>query len=252
MYRIAICDDDKDFCALMKRMIIEVSEDKESIVLYSFTSGEEFLEYTKKKREQFHMVIMDMQMDVLTGFDTAKVWREENPSGVLAFCTGAVDIFEEALEVNPYRYIKKSYTKEKMLKDLSACFIKMKETLERVNHVIQLDKHPFLNHISIEKVSYISKARRRSQIHMNKDIIDDLDDSMLYCAPTIDQVHEELKTHGFVRPHDSYVVNISHISMKKTNKYLLHLNDGTVLTIARSRYAKLKDELTHYYSMKYD
>ncbi len=65
---------------------------------------------------------------------------------------------------------------------------------------------------------------------------------MLY--GTVDEIEEEIKGNGFVRVHQSYLVNMKHI--KKLSRYQVILNGGIVIDVPRARYKYVEEIFTIY------
>lgn len=60
----------------------------------------------------------------------------------------------------------------------------------------------------------------------------------------LDEVEKELKEHGFLRIHKSYLVNMKHI--KKISNYLAYLDIGEQLPIPRLKYQTVKEAFVAY------
>lgn len=78
MNRILIVDDDKELCALIKRSIL--SEDIEADCC---NAGKEGLE--KLKEKEYQLVILDVMMPGMDGFETLEKIRAENSLPILMF-----------------------------------------------------------------------------------------------------------------------------------------------------------------------
>ena len=78
MNKILIIDDDKELCVLIKRSVL--SEDIEADFC---NTGKEGLQ--KLKEKEYQLVILDVMMPGMDGFETMKEIRKENSLPILMF-----------------------------------------------------------------------------------------------------------------------------------------------------------------------
>ena len=85
MYRIAICDDDREYIGELERMIRESNGGRREICFEEYVSG---LDLLKKISGGVDILFLDIQMGGLDGNETAQLLREKNFPGVLVQCSG--------------------------------------------------------------------------------------------------------------------------------------------------------------------
>lgn len=68
MYKIAICDDDKDYIKELKDIILESNEKRLAIEFYDFDCGEKLLH---SKVDDMDVIFLDIQMGGMNGNETA-------------------------------------------------------------------------------------------------------------------------------------------------------------------------------------
>lgn len=124
MYRIAICDDEEYFREYMKKVIVNAEGADSDLQFEFYNSGEQLLDTEKEHLLQIDLLILDMQLSGMDGYRTAENFRKINNNVVLIFCSGVVLPSVEAFYAQPYRYLLKAYTEERMQ-------IEMKEVLKR-------------------------------------------------------------------------------------------------------------------------
>lgn len=78
MNKVLIIDDDKELCALIKRSVL--SEDIEADFC---NTGKEGLQ--KLKEKEYQLVILDVMMPGMDGFETLEEIRKENSLPILMF-----------------------------------------------------------------------------------------------------------------------------------------------------------------------
>ena len=84
MYKIVICDDDKNFISYMKEMLLRCDLSERQVIFYEVTSGEECL-LTVERMTSCDLIILDMQMSGMDGHATAKQFRKLFPDSLLYF-----------------------------------------------------------------------------------------------------------------------------------------------------------------------
>lgn len=60
----------------------------------------------------------------------------------------------------------------------------------------------------------------------------------------LNEIERELKPYGFLRIHQSFLVNMSYV--KRISSYLLTLDNGEQLSVPKARYAKVKEQFLSY------
>ena len=110
MYKIAICDDDKNYREKIEKVIeTEGILPKSEIRFYEYESGKELL----KNADILHdLVFMDMRMPGLDGNKSVLKLREYNRAAILVFCSGYFEPTSDSINIGqPFRYIMKDLHK---------------------------------------------------------------------------------------------------------------------------------------------
>ena len=102
MYKIVICDDDKNFIFYMKEMLLRCDLSERQVTFYEVTSGEECL-LTVERMTSCDLIILDMQMSGMDGHATAKQFRKLFPDSLLVFCSGVSKPTDESFKTTPFR-----------------------------------------------------------------------------------------------------------------------------------------------------
>ena len=242
MYRIAICDDDIAYTEYLEKKIKEVLGKSERSSICKYYSGEEFIGDLEL---EFDLVFLDMQMGEIDGITAAIKFRKRNQDAVLVFCTGIQLPQPEFFDVQPFRYLMKNYTENKMDEELKNIINKMIENKKEVYIVVRNDGR--MDKIAIDNITYISNIKRGCCIHMfskkdnqcyefasNKKLID---------------TYEELKNQSFEYAHNSYIVNFKAIIGIKND--VITMEDLTTLNISRSKRKIFHSRFADYLGGKY-
>ncbi|MGL5353113.1 MAG: LytR/AlgR family response regulator transcription factor, partial [Clostridium sp.] len=110
MYNIAICEDEKLQANKLIDMLnkYEKNENTKFNIDY-FESGELLI---SEGYEKYHIILMDVQMNELSGIETAKLIRETNKNVKIIFITSMEKYWAEGYKVSAYRYLLKPIIEE--------------------------------------------------------------------------------------------------------------------------------------------
>lgn len=125
MYKIAICDDDKNYREKIEKVIeTEGILPKSEIRFYEYESGKELL----KNADILHdLVFMDMRMPGLDGNKSVLKLREYNRAAILVFCSGYFEPTSDSINIGqPFRYIMKDLHDRSLKREIPAILSKVK------------------------------------------------------------------------------------------------------------------------------
>lgn len=249
MYNIVICDDENNYVDYIKDIIIEAGMSKDDVKFFGFNSGEDFLE-EMHKIEYCDLVVLDMQMKDLDGHETAEKFRAVFPKTTLVFCSGVCTPTDASFKVTPFRYLYKSYSKEKMIDEMR-CVLKEIRSKKEVPYITA---SYFYNTVRLEPddILYIENYRYGSIIHIYKEKADYPFEKAgkITTKQKLNELFEILYPYGFEYPHSSYIVNMKYV-IKMLSGGELKLKDGTLLTISRSRLKDFRDAFSDFMKYKY-
>ena len=101
MNKILIIDDDRELCALIKRSV-----QSEHIEADFCNTGKEGLQ--KLKEQEYHLVVLDVMMPGMDGFETLEEIRKENSLPILMF-TSKNDSISNAVQCAYHAEQQNSY-----------------------------------------------------------------------------------------------------------------------------------------------
>ena len=90
--------------------------------------------------------------------------------------------------------------------------------------------------LEVQKIIYIETERHKNVFHTESG------DYGLY--KKLDEIETELAPFGFIRVHQSFLVNMRYV--EGISSYVLKLNTGKELSVPKSRYQKVKKEYALY------
>lgn len=240
MITIAVCDDDVKFTDSMQEIITQYKiEKKENIVCDVFYSGESLLE----EKKEYDILFLDIKMDKLDGFETAKRLRKRNKTMEIIYLTSYGGLTREALAVHAFDYLEKPVSKEQIFNQLDEVLEKiMRKKLkdDYKYHIIAFNAGKNSIRLPIEDIYYFERVDRKIKAVTKKG------NFMLY--ETIASVEEKLHQYDFVTPHQSFVINLNNLKDYYKDEIIM-LNNDTI-PIAQKRAAEFKRTMREFLQRK--
>ena len=183
----------------------------------------------------------------MDGNEIAASFRQSFPDSILVFCSGVCLPTVKSFETNPFRYLLKEYSDDKIMQELSVILDEVKK--KKVEPCITGTWHYNTIKLRPSEILYISIGRNCSLIHTNPAFHKYEFENNIACKQKLHELYRLLKDYDFEFAHNSYLVNLQYIKRKTMTE--LELTDGTVLSISRSKEKTLRLALVKYSSRKY-
>ena len=246
MYHIAICDKDKQFIEYMKTIFNKSGADKSQTYFYEFHSGEQLLKKVNGPIP-YNLLILNVELPGIDGYETAKHFRKKYPEAVLVFCSDEQMPAPEAFKVNTYRYLLKNESENSMLEEA-------KEILEEVDRTLTLPA--LMGHrrfdivkVMLENILYIENVKRGSRIILVPNCRERAFGEQILLNDKLHVLIEKIEKFGFAFAHNSYVVNLNHVDMIQLHE--LVLDNGDRLSISDLYYRRFRESFTNHIQNKY-
>ena len=229
MINIAICDDELYYRTEIKDTLKSLlSSYSINYNIYEFSSGEELLNNYPKNLD---ILIMDIQMKLINGMDTARNIREFDTNVEIIFMTSFLEFMQEGYEVKAYRYILKPINERKIAKNILPC---IKEVMKKRHNYITINVKNYIDRIKIDSIIYIETDRPNILIYTH--------DKMYATKMSISNMEKILSEYGFFRCHNSYIVNLKLVESLNGNTVVV---EGKDIPISRYRIKDLKLAITN-------
>lgn len=187
---IIICDDDINFIEFILSKIEKVNN--KDMVFFKYTDAKKVMSSTIK----YDIAFLDISMGEISGFDIANYIHFLNRRCVINFITGYTQYLPKGYEFNAFRFILKD-TNDKIIKNYIAdIFAEYYRRNMKIN-IYHNDKE-FL--LEADQIVYIEVMKHTTIIHTP--------DKPIECRKSLINFEIELKKHGFIRCHKSYIVNL--------------------------------------------
>lgn len=229
MINIGICEDELHYRVNIKDILGDIlSTYSINYKIYEFSSGEELLSNYPKDLD---ILIMDIQMKIINGMDTARKIREFDQNLEIIFMTSFSEFMQEGYEVKAYRYILKPISERKISRNILPC---INEIMKKKNNYLTINVKNYVDRIKIDSIVYIETDRPNILIYTN--------DNKYTTKMSISKIDKILREHGFFRCHNSYIVNLKLVESMNSNTLKI---GEKYIPISKYRVKELKLALTN-------
>lgn len=229
MIKIIICDDDRLYCEKLRTHISCIFFDKDDVIFECYSDSQELVD---TERIEADLIFLDITMPKINGIDVAKRLRARNIDSEIIFVTEREDMVYRGYEVRAFAYLLKSQVKERM-----------EETIERYLQESVMNKKKYLlagssknkKRMELKKIKYLMSDKRKIRVVLNGSNVTE-EFYMKMC-----ELERELKGAGFIRCHQSYLVNMSYIVRKEGNTLIL--NGDEKIPVSRKYSGEVTDRM---------
>lgn len=224
--RVAICDDEeKDLLALKDAVYsFDLSG---SMEVCAFSSAAAL--YEAEKRKKFDIAILDIEMEPPNGYDIAKRLIEDDPAPIIIFLTNSMAYTLRGYGV-AFRYLAKPIDQTQLNSALSAAV----NEVSAKRFVFSMDGSSHV--IRMEDIYYFEVFNHHTILHT-------MDQAYAFRA-TLKEIMKELPVGYFGSPHQSYIINFSHIKTAMAKE--IHLTNGAIVPVSRRKQQEFDNQLRTY------
>lgn len=208
MFRIGVCDDEAYFRQdIEKRLEAYFKEKPFKPEICAFEKGQALLEEAEKKL--FDLVFLDIEMPDMDGVTVGKKLREIKPDIFLIFVTSHHQYVRQAFRLDAFQYLEKPLNDVDFKQEIDRMITE--SILRKQNYV--LEYKGVKTKISISKIIYIESTGWKVIVHTK--------DEDYKIVGKIGEEEKRLLPYGFVRIHQSYLVNMACITRFFSDKVFL-------------------------------
>lgn len=229
MIRIAICDDEQKYIDILSKLLDKyMVQSKEKYFYETFLSGSVLLESDFSK---FDIIFLDVKMDTLNGITVAKVIKSKNETSIIFFVSAQLEYACNGYRVGVERYLLKSTIDT----DFSECMNYAMTKIKANKDVLEIKFHSEITYIPLHSIIFIESKSRKLIINTSK-----ANAPKYECYNTIQSINDRLHKKGFIRCHQSFLVNSEYIMNIKGFKFVL-INQETV-PISKNKLQEVKKQ----------
>lgn len=237
MLKIAICDDEIQFRRIVKKLLEEYLTDKKiEYSIDTYESGENLLENIVEVQE-YNIMFLDINMVEVDGIETGQRIREYSKTVDIVFITAHIKYSLEGYKVGATRYLLKD--SETLGDTLKECmdYIMEKRAYKSATKIFKFCEGN--KEIFVKDILYVESRLHRVEYHISGNA-----DNIYTQYSKLDEVERILEGCGFIRIHQSYLVNPAHI--KSMKRYQVVMTSGDILSIPKDRYLGVEEAFVAY------
>lgn len=228
MLRIGICDDAGEtveyHAGMMKRIMEQLGMNAD--IRKCYTGNELLMEM--EDNGNFHLILLDIEMESLNGIETAQKIRCRDPYVVLIFISAYDQYCKAAIGVQPFDYLDKPVPYSRLKRSVEEAYERQIEAGE--SYVIQMNR--MYHSIDLKNVYYFRSELRKIYVTGKQ--------PEYWFYGKLDKIEEALKNkrHKFLRIHKSFLVNCRYIARHGYDRIMLR--NGEELEVSRSNRSKVR------------
>lgn len=229
MLHILICDDDRTFADFLSQQITLLPEfDRRCMKI---TTLDDPRAIDKSVVETSDLIFLDIDMGDINGLSLARKMRSISKSFILIFVTNYGEYAAEGYEVNAFRFLPKLQLKAK----LSDYFSKALAACQSKNRTINVFCEGESTSVFLDQLVYAETDGRAAILHING-----TPPKALKVRMSLRSMEDKLCDEGFLRIHNSYLVNMNYLSSLQTSGATL--TTGETLPLSLHNYRAIKSK----------
>jgi DNA-binding LytR/AlgR family response regulator len=228
--RIIICDDDADDIALLSDTLYTYDP---SFEITAFTRGETMLSEITETGLIADILFLDIYMPGVNGILTAQKARTARKDLKIVFITSSPEHYSEAYEVFAFNYILKPFDKARLYAVLDRALDELgRETVCKISFSYKSVSYS----VDCRDILYIESRDKLLLFHL-------AGGGVQQTYMKLEELTQFLPKLSFIRCHQSFIVNISHITEMGESYFRL----GPVLIGISRKYLKTAKEQYYTY-----
>lgn len=232
--RIAVCDG-----SFLDRQCIVGMIDKYSRRVEQELEIAEYLSIEDLRNDidsltQCNIIFLDIDSRQDEGLATAKKIKELCPGIDIVLVTATMNYALEGYKVKATRFL----LKKDLRNTIGECLDEILGKQEQRNKRLAFSFVEGEIELEVQKIIYVETDRHKNVFHTM--------DASYGLYKKLNEIEEQLRDYGFLRVHQSYLVNMRYV--ERISSYVLRLSTGQELSVPKSRYQKVKREFALYQS----
>ena len=245
-FLIAVVDDDSVTATEIENVCLNYfNREKVSVDIVTFNNAVKFNE----TQIIFDLVMLDVEMPNVSGIQLAKKIRKLNIKTYICFITSFPQYMFDAYKVHAFDYIMKPASTNKIEKMLSE-FLLYNSTNETDESILcTFNTTIGAVEIEINNIIYFEYLHK-SAIYKNRSTkLVLVDNKEFIVKEKINSIMMKLPMDYFFIPHQSFIVNFSHISQIVQHEIIL--DNEAVIPLSQKKAADFKKKYSYFVKDKY-
>lgn len=223
MFRIAVCDDEKNICSSIENIILDYQKELcAEFEVEVFYSGRELCR-ALDSQERFDLIFLDIQMELLNGIEVGYKIRQEKDDYItkIVFVSGTEQYYRQLFNVQPLNFILKPIDPLEIRKNIKLAM----KLSNQLDGLFTYKKRHEAYKIDVKDIFYFESMDR--EIRM----VTTGGEERFYGK--LEDVLTQLGKYQFMQIHKSYIVSYNQVTQFKYEQ--VSLANGESLPISQSR-----------------
>ncbi len=230
--RIAFCDDDHAFMAMAKTDLEQyLLNGNIRAQLQTYTAGAAF--QAAHKETPFDLVLLDIDMPTINGFQIAEALRANSPRTELIFVSSMEDFVFRSLNFHPFHFIRKAQWDKEFPAVLDSYF----QMVHRSNTSLCIKAGRKQTKIIKSQILYVESVHNNLELHL-------IQGDPIVFRGKISDLERDLPSPEFLRIHRGYLVRAAAIE-NITHAGVL-LENGAILPISKNKFGEIVTQYQTY------
>ena len=214
--KLTICDDEKKFANKIEKFCKKVLKEEKikDVEIFYEPSGESFLNSV----QETDILILDIEMDAVTGIEVKERLKKQNSEIKIIFLTSHVERMKEAFGKQVYGFVDKENYEE-----LRAILLEVIKEAEKEKDYIIVDGEDGKKKLKLKDILYIKSNAVYLEFYTKN--------YKYLKRQKISECEVELERKGFYRVQNSYIINFEYMS--SVNEKEVRIVGDIVLPIKR-------------------
>ena len=189
-------------------------------------------------KKAYDLVILDIQLQEIKGFEVAEKIKERYPSTVIIYCSDHNELVFQSFSFNVFFFVRKEYLKD----DMRLALQMYKHNYGHLFQSYQLDYNGEKHSLLYSNIIYIHKEVNDYMLHLNQPVNGK---KQYRNRGSLKKLIQTLPGSLFLQPSQSDIVNVLYIERIDNDEVIM--NDDIRIHISRDRKDTFK---SGYYRLK--
>lgn len=219
-WKVALCDDEDAVCRQLSDYLEQFSAQRgEALEVAVFHSAEALL----ASPEEYSVLLLDIQMDGMSGMNAARELRRRGSGAVIFFITSMAQYAIEGYEVHAFSFLVKPLRYPVFAQRMEDALCSLRR---RAGQQLCFRTAEGLVQVNTNEVCYIESFRHQIRFSCTRFTFTEGERSLSVLA-------RELEPCGFFRVHKSYLVNMGNIRLIGESE--ISMANGEAVPLSRHR-----------------
>ena len=220
------CDDSREDRGALRALLEACGHDFE---IREYGSGAELYADMGYVRE-CGIVFLDINMEGMDGLEAAGKIKAECPKVHIVLVTAYVNYALDGYKVKASRFL----LKDDLEQTLQECMDDILREIRQEERVVEFGFVEGNVRLKVDDIIYIETSKHKNVFYTKEQIFS------IY--KKMDELEEDLRGMGFVRIHQSFLINMKYI--ERISSYVMILTTGKEISVPKSRYPEVKRQYT--------